>query len=145
MADMTAVEKKAFQKKLNGIITRLMRVTGISNKSQLGYWLFKNKERTSEMYFPQAKYHCYLNYSLIIDRCLEEGFDLNEIFGAERTEEYKELLGKYKKLEDQVKLLIQQNSTLLGENKKIGEEFRKISASSHDLMVNYMALVNKKK
>ena len=145
MATMNETEKKAFRKKLDMIVGRLMRVTGISNKSQLGYWLFKSKERTAEMYFTQAKHHCYLNYSLIIERCLEERLDLNEVFGAGRTEEYKELLDKYKDLETQVKQLIQSNTTLLAENKKIGEEFRKISASSHDLMTNYMKLVNQKK
>lgn len=143
---VTGKEKVLFQERMDEIVGRLMTATGIKNKSKLGYWLFKNVERTSEMYFTQARHQGYLNYRILIDRCVEANIDLNEVFGkGRRTEDLVALNKKYQTLEEQVKELIAQNSGLLSENRKISEEFRRLSMQSHELMANYLKSVNQKK
>jgi hypothetical protein len=141
---MTESEQTAFRKKLTDLCNRLMMATGLKNKSQLGRWLYKSNDRKAEMYFSYASHECYLNYALLIERCIEDNLDLNEIFGSgKRTEEYEELFSKYRSIEKQVTKLIEQNGHLLKENKTIGEEFRKISNSSQELMLKYMEMINK--
>jgi hypothetical protein len=146
MAGKTDKERIAFAAKIDTISKRLMSATGLKNKAQLGRWLFKSDATNAMAYFNQAIAHSYFNYGLVIDRCVEDNLDLNEIFGnGRKTEDYDMLEAKYQTIEKQVGKLIEQNGKLLGENAKIGEEFRTISNRSQELMLKYMEMVNKVK
>lgn len=142
----SALKQKAFRHKLEKIIANLMRITGLHNYTQLGRWLRKtNNDRNADTYFASAKFHGFLDYELLIARCIEEDIDLNEIFkDGKKSKDYNDLQDKYDELNKQLEKLIKQNGELIADNKKINEAFRDISSKSQDLMLKYMAVINQK-
>jgi len=146
MATLSPAEKKAFLERLDRICANLMRLSGARTRSGLGHWLFKSASRPAEMYFIRAKSACFLNYEVVINRCVEEGFDLNEVFGnGKKCRDYVSLLEKYRELESKAEEMVKQNGGLVDENRKIGADFRKLSESMQNLTVKYLELVNQPK
>lgn len=142
----TTQEEKAFSVKLERIMDNLMRCTECRNLSQLGRWLKKKDDRNATMYFVQAKFNRYLDFGAVVDRCIEEGINLNEVFiGPDyKVKEQNEFQERYKTLESQLKELIRKNDELTAELKRVHESNNEITLRASELMLKYMSLMNRK-
>jgi hypothetical protein len=144
---MSPAEKKVFLSRFEHITNALLKETGLKTLSELGRWLRKNSEQSSIMYFIQVKNQFNNNYVIsVLDRCIEEGYDLNVIFGdGPKMNGYDELIKKYKTLEKQVGELLAQNGILLNQNQEAAREYQKLSATSQEIQLRYLEFMNQKK
>lgn len=129
--------------KSEAIIRNLLYLTGKQNMTQLGMWLYKDSKPASKQYFARAKCQGYeLNCAKIIERCIEEGLDLNAVFG--NTGIAGKFEGKLDSTEKQVRELLDQNKVLQEENRKYMQSLGELTMKSQELTLKYIALVNKK-